>query len=80
MLENLNKYISSIIALFTIFLTFLLFALLFFIEIKDYHKDIIIYILGSLSTVLSQIFSFYFGSSKSSQDKNSIIKELKNDR
>ncbi|GIW22589.1 MAG: hypothetical protein KatS3mg068_2469 [Candidatus Sericytochromatia bacterium] len=80
MIEKLNKYISSIIALFTIFLTFLLFTILFFVEIKDTHKDIVIYILGALSTVLSQIFSFYFGSSKGSEDKNSLIKDLTNDR
>lgn len=42
-------------------------------RINPTQKDIIVYILGVLSAVVTQIFSYYFGSSKSSESKNQTI-------
>ena len=39
-------------------------------------KDIVIYILGVLSSQMSMVISYYFGSSKSSQDKNKALQNL----
>jgi hypothetical protein len=39
------------------------------------RKDILIYVLGVLSAIASQIVSYYFGSSQSSKDKTEALKE-----
>jgi flagellar basal body-associated protein FliL len=39
------------------------------------RKDILIYVLGVLSAIASQIVSYYFGSSQSSKDKTDALKE-----
>lgn len=71
----LNKNVPSYLALGTTIATFTLFTVLFFNgdKIEATQKDIIIYILGVLSAILTQIFSFYFGSSQGSADKSKVI-------
>jgi hypothetical protein len=39
-------------------------------------KDIMIYILGALTTVSSQVCSYYFGSSSGSADKTKALNDL----
>lgn len=75
--SSLNKNISAYLALGTTFATFTLFALLFIWgdKIEDTKKDIVIYILGVLSAIVTQIFSFYFGSSQGSADKGKVIEQ-----
>lgn len=72
---KLSKNILPILALGTVVLCFLLFYVLVFRPdmIPDRTKDIIIYILGVLSAILTQIYSYYFGSSQSSADKNKFM-------
>jgi hypothetical protein len=41
--------------------------------IKAESKDVIIYILGALSAILGQVYSYYFGSSQGSADKQKTI-------
>jgi len=36
-------------------------------------KDVVLYVLGVLSAILTQVFSFYFGSFQGSSDKNKTI-------
>jgi len=69
----LTKHVASLLALFTSFLSFALFFILIFYPLQSEKKDIVIYILGVLSAIDSQIFSFYFGSSKDSEVKNRMI-------
>lgn len=59
-------------ALGTILIVLALFYVLIFSPavIKSDSKDIIMYILGVLSAVLSQIYSYYFGSSAGSAEKS----------
>jgi len=76
---NLSKNVSPYLALGTTILTFALFYTLIFDQnmCKDEHsKDVLIYILGVLSAILTQIFSFYFGSSQGSQAKNALIEKM----
>jgi hypothetical protein len=47
-----------------------LFAVLIFVDVKPEAKDILIYILGVLSAAVTQILSYYFGSSQGSKDKD----------
>ncbi len=74
--SGLAKNISPILAILTTILTFVLFYLVIFrqdLNAVEDKKEIIIYILGALSAIVTQIFSFYFGSSQGSSDKNSMI-------
>ena len=71
---RLNKNISAYLALITTGLSFaLFFVILFFPEyFQEKGKDIIIYILGVLSAIITQVFSFYFGASLKQDDNTSL--------
>jgi hypothetical protein len=75
---KLDKNVSPILALGATLITFVLFYLVIFQRnvFDPSIKDIVVYILGVLSALLTQIFSFYFGSSKGSSEKNSIIQTM----
>ena len=72
----LNKLVTPLLALGSVILSFALFAVLIFIEVKPEAKDILIYILGVLSAAITQILSYYFGSSVGSKDKDEKLKGL----
>lgn len=74
----LNKVIVPVLALGVLVATFVLFGLVMFAEgvIENTRKDIIIYVLGVLSAISTQIISYYFGSSKGSADKNSSLDKV----
>ena len=72
----LNKLVTPILALGSVILSFSLFAVLIFIDVKAEAKDILIYILGVLSAAVTQILSYYFGSSSGQADKEDKLKEL----
>ena len=76
---NLSKNIMPYIALGTITITLSLFYVLIFSPdvIKSDSKEIILYILGVLSAVLTQIQSYYFGSSVSSASKQKTIEGMR---
>ena len=69
----LSKNIGPYLALGTTLLTFALFFILAFTDPAQGRKEIILYILGVLSGITAQIFSFYFGSSQGSKDKQAVI-------
>jgi len=69
----LTKHIASLLALLALFFTFILFFVLIFVPLDVSKKDIIIYILGVLSAIVTQVFQFYFGSSKDSEVKNRML-------
>jgi energy-converting hydrogenase Eha subunit A len=66
----LNKLVTPLLALGVTALSFVLFAILIFVDVKPEAKDILIYILGVLSAAVTQILSYYFGSSQGSKDKD----------
>lgn len=68
----INKIVTPILALSVIALTFALFYILMFKQVGA-EKDIIIYVLGVLSAVCTQVISYYFGSSQGSAQKQSQI-------
>ena len=72
----LNKLVTPILALGSVILSFSLFAVLIFIDVKAEAKDILIYILGVLSAAVTQILSYYFGSSSGQAEKEEKLKEL----
>ena len=72
---TITKIINPILALGTVGLTFTLFYVLLFKPIGA-EKDIIIYILGALTAITSQIYSYYFGSSSGSKSKQEMIDKM----
>ena len=73
----LNKIITPVLALAVILLTFGLFAVVMFdaTPVDSSRKDILIYVLGVLSAVSTQVASYYFGSSAGSAFKNETIRD-----
>ena len=73
----LNKVITPILALGILLITLALFSVVMFQEapVDSSRKDILIYILGVLSAISTQIVSYYFGSSQGSKDKADQLKE-----
>jgi len=72
----LTKNLNAVLALGVIGLSFILFGVLALIKVEPTQKDIIIYVLGALTTFVGQIVAYYFGSSKSSSDKTDQINKM----
>jgi hypothetical protein len=72
----LNKVVTPLLALGVVGLSFVLFAVLIFVDVQPEAKDILIYILGVLSAAVTQILSYYFGSSSGSKAKDEKLKEV----
>lgn len=72
---KLNKNLMPYMSIGTIVLSFVLFYILIFspATIKQESREIIIYILGVLSALMTQVYSYYFGSSQGSADKQKVI-------
>jgi hypothetical protein len=72
----INKIVTPVLALSILILTFTLFGVVMFDNnpVDSSRKDILIYILGVLSAISTQIVSYYFGSSQGSKDKAEQLK------
>jgi hypothetical protein len=70
----LVKMVTPLLALGVTGLSFILFAVLIFVNVQPEAKDILIYILGVLSAAVTQILSYYFGSSLGSKEKDDKLK------
>lgn len=44
-------------------------------ELPEGNREIVIHVLGIMEGIVLMVVGFYYGSSKGSQDKNSIIKQ-----
>lgn len=73
----INKIVTPVLALGLLTLTFILFGVVMFDNnpVEASRKDILIYVLGVLSAIATQIVSYYFGSSQGSKDKSDALKE-----
>ena len=72
----LNKIVTPILALGTVGLSFVLFAVLAFTEVTGTTKDIVIYILGALSSAVTMVLGYYFGSSAGSKEKTVELQKI----
>jgi DNA-binding IclR family transcriptional regulator len=72
----LNKIVTPILALGTVALTFILYAIIIFTDVDEQSKDILIYVLGALTSAVTMVLGYYFGSSAGSKEKSSQIDEL----
>jgi hypothetical protein len=66
------KIVVPVLALGVTGFSFLLFALLIFVDVKPENKDILIYVLGSLTGAVTMVLGYYFGSSLGSKDKDKM--------
>jgi hypothetical protein len=75
---QLAKNVAPYLALGTTILTLTLFFFLIFStqELPPQKKDIILYVLGVLSAILTQIYSYYFGSSAGSAAKSKTLANI----
>ena len=73
---TLNKIVTPVLALGTVGLTFLLFGIIVFAEVKPEAKDIIIYVLGALTSAVTMVLGYYFGSSQGSKEKSLQLDEI----
>ena len=77
----LNKIITPVLAIGILFATFGLFFYMISnvdAELNPSQKDIIIYVLGVLSAISTQVIAYYFGSSIGSTAKDQTIKRFMN--
>lgn len=77
----LAKNVQPLLAFAIIGLTFILYAVVVYGSTKDDFlrpetKDVVIYILGALTTVATQVVSYFFGSSSGSADKSKTISSI----
>ena len=74
----INKVILPVLALGVLVCSFVLFGLVVFDNdvIDPSRKDIVIYILGVLSAIDTQIIAYYFGSSSGSVQKTDFMEKL----
>ena len=72
----INKIITPILAIAVLVLVFLFVYLIMFKGVKGVEKDILVFILGSLTGYVGMVLSYYFGSSSSSQKKQDVIEKM----
>ena len=71
----INKIITPVLALIIVVLTF---AMWYMVLYKTFgvEKDVVVFILGALTTLCGGVVNYYFGSSAGSKDKSDQIKKL----
>ena len=72
----LNKIVTPILALGTVALTFILYGIIIFTDVNEQSKDILIYVLGALTSAVTMVLGYYFGSSAGSKEKSAQIDDL----
>ena len=72
----LNKIVTPILALGTVGLTFILFAVIIFVDVDANSKDILIYVLGALTSAVTMVLGYYCGSSAGSKEKSQQLDEI----
>jgi len=72
----INKVVTPILALGTVTLSFILFAVILFVQVDQASKDIIIYVLGALTSAVTMILGYYFGSSVGSKEKSQQLDDI----
>ncbi len=73
---TLNKIVTPLLALGTVTLTFMLYAVIIFVDVDEQSKDILIYVLGALTSAVTMVLGYYFGSSAGSKEKSKQLDDL----
>ena len=72
----LNKIVTPVLALGTVALTFILYGIIIFTDVDEQSKDILIYVLGALTSAVTMVLGYYFGSSAGSKEKSQKLDEI----
>ena len=70
------KIVTPVLALGTVSLTFILFGVIIFVDVDSDSKDILIYVLGALTSAVTMVLGYYFGSSAGSKEKSQQLDEI----
>lgn len=73
--SHLAQLVVPILALGTVSLTFVFIGILLFKVIDTAQQQLVIFALGYATAAAQQVLSYYFGSSKSSQDKTTALQK-----
>ena len=73
--SHLAQLVVPILALGTVSLTFIFIGILLFKVIDTAQQQLVIFALGYATAAAQQVLSYYFGSSKSSQDKTVALQK-----
>lgn len=73
--SHLAQMVVPILALGTVSLTFVFIGILLFKVIDTAQQQLVIFALGYATAAAQQVLSYYFGSSKSSQDKTTAMQK-----
>jgi len=68
-----TDYMRGCLAIALLFSFQLSLAALFKWQVPETNRDMVIYMLGQLSGMVTTALAFYFATSKSSQEKNAVI-------
>lgn len=71
-----KDFVPALLAMVAIFGFLGVLGLLMFAELKDNIREPFLIMVGILGTIVTQVFSFYFGSSKGSESKNDTISAM----
>ncbi len=74
----INKIVTPVLALGVTAITFVLFGFLMFdsTPVEPSRKDVLVYVLGALTAISTQVISYYFGSSVGSKDKSAQLDKV----
>jgi hypothetical protein len=72
----ITKNITSILAIAILTGALIIPMLVFFVDFPDSQENILIFVLGSLFGIATQVVSYYFGSSQGSKDKTKEIQGM----
>ncbi len=73
----LNKIITPILAILVIVLAFSMFYMVMFKKLEGADRDVVVFVLGVLSSAVTMILGYYFGSSAGSARKQQYIEATK---
>ena len=73
--STLAQLVVPILALGTVSMTFIFIGILLFKVIDTAQQQLVIFALGYATAAAQQVLSYYFGSSKSSQDKTTALQK-----
>jgi len=74
--SQLEKNVPSFLALGVVGLAFILIGILMFLDVPETQQQIVIYVLGFITSSAGQVLSFYFGSSQGSKEKTKVMEGM----
>ena len=71
--SHLSQLVVPVLAIGTVALTYVFVGILLFKVVPTEQQQLVIFALGFMTASAQQVLSYYFGSSKSSQDKTAAL-------